>query len=127
PWQIVAWLMLPTTSLQKALILVGDGGNGKCRYLAGVKAFLGHPHITSLSLQKIENDRLAIARLLGKLANICPDLPSRHLQETALFKQLTGDDGSLTGEYKGKDSFEYPCFARLVFSANQPPVSCDVS
>lgn len=126
-WQIVAWLMLPITSLQKALMLLGDGGNGKSRYLAGLKAFLGHQHVTALSLQKIENDRFATARLLGKLANICPDLPSQHLQETAIFKQLTGDDGWLTGERKGQDSFEFPCFARLVFSANQAPISNDSS
>jgi len=71
PWQIIAWLMLPNTSLQKALMLLGDGGNGKSRYLAGIKAFLGISNVTALSLQKIENDRFAIARLLGKLGCVC--------------------------------------------------------
>ncbi len=126
-WQIVAWLMLSITSLQKALLLLGDGGNGKSRFLAGVRAFLGSQHITALSLQKLENDRFAVARLLGKLANICPDLPSQHLEQTATFKLLTGDDGRLTGEFKGKDSFEFAAFARLVFSTNQPPISKDNS
>jgi P4 family phage/plasmid primase-like protien len=126
-WQIVAWLMLPITFLQKALLLLGDGGNGKSRFLAGLRSLIGSDHVTALSLQKIEGDRFAIARLQGKLANTCPDLPSQHLEQTAVFKQLTGDDGKLTGEYKGKDSFELDVFARLVFSTNQPPMSRDNS
>jgi putative DNA primase/helicase len=119
--------MTPDTSFQKALLLLGDGGNGKSRFLAGLKAFLGRRNVTALSLQKLESDRFAPVRLKGKLANICPDLPSQHLEQNAVFKQLTGDDGDMTGEHKFSDSFEFRPFARLVFSANQPPQSNDSS
>lgn len=99
-WQIAAWLITPDTSLQKALMLVGDGGNGKSRFLAAIKALLGESNVTALSLQKLENDRFAPVRLMNKLANVCPDLPSQHLEQTATFKQLTGDDGVIVGERK---------------------------
>lgn len=62
--------------------------------------------------------------MVGKLANICPDLPSKHLEETSIFKQITGGD-TVSAEYKFKDSFDYVPFARLVFSANEPPRSDD--
>jgi putative DNA primase/helicase len=75
-WEIKAWLMTPNTSIQKAILLLGDGANGKSTYLRGVMAFIGKPNIAAVSLHKLENDRFSAARLIGRLANICSDLPS---------------------------------------------------
>jgi putative DNA primase/helicase len=125
-WQIIAWLMRPDVSLQKAILLLGEGGNGKSTYLAGVTAFLGHSNVSAVSLHKLESDRFSVARLVGKLANICPDLPSSHLAGTSTFKALTGGDPVLA-ECKYKDSFEFVPFARLLFSANHAPRSGDSS
>jgi putative DNA primase/helicase len=125
-WEIPALLMTPDTSIQQAVLLYGIGGNGKSTYLALARAFLGKTNSSALSLHKLESDRFAVARLCGKLANICPDLPSEHLAGTSVFKALTGGD-EVTGEYKFKDSFEFTPFARLVFSANSLPQSKDSS
>ncbi len=67
-----------------------------------------------------------MARLVGKLANICPDLPISHLTGTSIFKALTGGD-TVPAEYKYRDSFELDPFCRLVFSANNPLWSADSS
>jgi P4 family phage/plasmid primase-like protien len=125
-WEIIAWLMTADTSIQKAILLEGEGGNGKSTFLRAVIAFLGRHNVASLSLQKLEADRFAAARLVGRLANICPDLPSEHLAGTSMFKALTGGD-IITAEYKYRDSFEFTPFARLVFSANHLPRSSDGS
>lgn len=125
-WEIPAWLMTPDTSIQKAILLLGDGANGKSTYLRGVLAFIGKHNTAAVSLHKLENDRFSAARLIGKLANICPDLPSTDLTSTSIFKAITGGD-SLMAEYKFKDSFEIVPHARLVFSANHPPKSQDAS
>jgi putative DNA primase/helicase len=125
-WEIVAWLMTPDTSIQKAILLLGDGANGKSTYLRGVIAFIGKRNTTNVSLQKLENDRFSVARLIGRLANICPDLPSTDLTSTSVFKAITGGN-PLMAEYKFKDSFEFVPFSRLVFSANHPPKSQDAS
>lgn len=125
-WEIPAWLMLPDTSIQKAVLLTGEGANGKSRCLAGVQAFLGTENVCGLSLHRLESDRFCVARMIGRLANICPDLPSEHLASTSVFKALTGGD-ALTAEYKFRDSFEFRPFIRLVFSANFPPQSQDGS
>ena len=125
-WQIIAWLMRPDVSIQKAILLLGEGGNGKSTYLTGVTNFLGHRNVSAVSLHRLESDRFSVARLVGKLANICPDLPSAHLAGTSTFKALTGGD-RLLAEYKYKDSFEFSPFARLVFSANHVPRSSDSS
>jgi putative DNA primase/helicase len=125
-WEILAWLMTPDIAIQKAILLLGEGANGKSTYLRGVRAFIGTCNITAVSLHKLENDRFSAARLIGRLANICPDLPSTDLTSTSVFKAITGGD-PLMAEYKFKDSFEFTPYARLVFSANHPPKSLDAS
>jgi putative DNA primase/helicase len=71
-------------------------------------------------------DRFAAARLYGKLANVCPDLPGERLSGSATFKAITGCD-RITAEFKYRDSFEFTPFARLLFSANRLPPTNDSS
>jgi phage/plasmid-associated DNA primase len=78
-WDMPAWLMTPDTSIQKAILLVGEGANGKSVYLAGLRTFLGRANVASETLHRLESNRFAVAQLVGKLANICPDLPSASL------------------------------------------------
>jgi putative DNA primase/helicase len=104
----------------------GDAANGKSTYLRAVLAFTGKHNSSSVSLHKLENDRFSAARLVGRLANICPDLPTTDLVSTSVFKAITGGD-PLMAEYKFKDSFEFIPYARLIFSANHPPKSRDAS
>jgi putative DNA primase/helicase len=125
-WEIPAWLMTPDTSIQKAILLIGEGANGKSTYLSAVVAFIGRRNTSALSLHRLEQDKFAAARLVGKLANVCPDLPSDDLASTSTFKAITGGDG-MEAERKFQESFEFVPFARLVFSANHPPKSQDGS
>jgi P4 family phage/plasmid primase-like protien len=126
PWELVAWLMLPHPWPQKAALLLGVGGTGKSSFLALLRAFLGKANVSSLSLHQLEVNRFAVGRLVGKLANICSDLPSQHLASTATFKALTGGD-ELMAEHKYRDQFRLHPFCRLVFSANHPPRASDAS
>jgi putative DNA primase/helicase len=125
-WEILAWMMTPENSIQKAVLLLGEGSNGKSTFLRACVAFLGKVNTAALSLHKLEQDKFAAARLMGKLANICPDLPTAHLSSTSMFKALTGGD-VLSAEYKFRDSFEYLPFCKLVFSANKAPQSDDAT
>jgi putative DNA primase/helicase len=126
PWEIAAWLMLPDTSIQKAILAIGEGANGKSVFLNLLQAFLGSTNVAALSLHKIELDRFAAARLVGKLANVCPDLPTSALSGTSMFKALTGGD-TINAERKFESSFEFQPYARLVFSANSLPRSDDAT
>jgi P4 family phage/plasmid primase-like protien len=125
-FEIIACIMAPITSVQKAILLLGEGANGKSTFLNAVMAFIGRNNIANLSLHRLEADRFAVARLMGKLANICPDLPSEHLAGTSMFKAIVGGD-PIPAEYKFRDGFDFVPFARLVFSANHPPRSNDSS
>jgi len=89
-------------------------------------AFIGKRNTASLSLHKLEESRFATTGLLGKLANVCADLPSAHLTGTSVFKTVTGGD-AIEAEYKYGTAFAFHPFSRLVFSANHPPRSEDAS
>jgi putative DNA primase/helicase len=125
-YEIAAWLMLPDTDIQKAVMLTGEGGNGKSRFLRLILAFLGRENVCAESLQRLESDRFAPARLYGKMANICADLPATPLEGTSVFKKITGGD-AMHGENKYRTAYDFIAFARLLFSANEPPRSPDGS
>lgn len=125
-WEIAAFLIDCDPSLQKAVLLNGEGSNGKSAFLAGLTAFVGKANTAAMSLHKLESDRFAVARLVGKIANISADLPSDDLTSTAVFKAITGGD-AVPAEYKYRDAFEFTPFCRLLFSANHYPRSADAS
>ncbi len=118
--------MTPDRSVQKAICLLGEGGNGKSVFLDLATRFVGQDNVCHLSLQRLEADRFSAARLYGKLANICTDLPGERLASSAIFKAITACD-RITAEVKYRDSFEFTPFARLLFSANRLPMSSDAS
>ncbi len=126
-WEIPASIIGILTSIQEAILLLGEGANGKSTWLSLLVTFIGRGNVSSLSLHRLECDKFSAARLVGKLANVCPDLPSEHLAGTSVFKIITGGNEPLTGEHKFGTSFEFYPFARLVFSANHPPRSADAS
>lgn len=127
PFEVAAWLMLPDMSIQKSVLLTGEGANGKSVWLNLLTAFLGGKrNVSTLSLHKLESDKFACARLVGKLANIGVDLPTAALTGTSVFKALTGGD-VINAERKFEASFEFQPFVRLLFSANSPPRSDDSS
>jgi putative DNA primase/helicase len=125
-YEVAAWLILPNKNLQKAVLLLGEGSNGKSAWLNLLQNLLGSSNISAITLHKLEADKFAMARLVGKLANICADLPTSALAGTSMFKALTGND-LVSAERKFEASFEFRPFARMLFSANVPPRSEDAT
>jgi P4 family phage/plasmid primase-like protien len=126
-FEMAADLMTPDRSHEECILLLGDGGNGKSTVLAALNSFIGSTNTAAMSLHRMESDRFSVARLHGKLANICPDLPSTHLTETTMFKTVTGgDEIDAPVKYK-QDPLRFRPYCRLLFSANSNPRSSDAS
>jgi len=119
-WQIVAWAMTPASN-QKALMLYGPGGTGKSAFLDALKSFLGEGNVSAVPLQRLETDKYACASLVGKLANICGDLPSTSLKTCSNFKLITGGD-AIFAERKYLDAFSFVASSKLIFATNQLPI-----
>ncbi len=125
-WEILGDLIVPDRSRQKARLLIGEGGTGKSTFLTAAIAFLGKDNVSTVDLHKLEGNRFATAQLVGKLANISADLPTKHLQDTAIFKAVTGRD-RIEAERKFKPAFSFFPYVRLLFSTNHVPRSKDTS
>ena len=108
------------------IVLVGSGENGKSKLLGALKAMLGVKNVTGISLQHLAHDRFMAARLVDKLANICPDIPDQPIKYTGIIKALTGED-LITVQHKHQKSFELENHAKLLFSANQIPAVGDTT
>lgn len=126
-WEVIGWLMRPDTNHKKAALLLGEGDTGKSTYARAVKVVLGGDrNVSAVTLHKLEADRFAPAQLVGKLANICPDLPSMRLVNTSTFKAITGGD-TIQVERKFAHPFETELYARMLFSTNHVPQTPDTT
>ncbi len=119
-WEIPAWCLIPYSGIQRLVVLLGEGANGKTVYLEMLRRFLGKENCTAYSLQSLTTNRFASSGLFGKLANISPELPSKALREAGMLKTLTGQD-TVEGEKKFKDSFSFVNTAKMIFATNTPP------
>jgi putative DNA primase/helicase len=68
--------------------------------------------------------RFATAELYGKLANIDADLSKEALKNTGIIKKLTGGD-YIPAEKKFRPPFQFVNHAKLLFSANEIPITED--
>ena len=85
----------------KAILWIGSGGTGKSTGLRLLKEFIGRRLCSAMSLQRIEDNRFAVSGAIGKLLDICPDLPARHLDSSATFNPESTDAERPWGWNKG--------------------------
>lgn len=105
--------------LRKALIVYGEGGNGKTTFIEFLNRWLGEENISHLNLQEL-SQRFASAQIYEKLANTYDDLPHTSFFDSGKFKLMTGG-GTIEGEFKFKHRFSFRSYAKLIFAANRLP------
>jgi putative DNA primase/helicase len=110
--------------IHKSLMEVGSGRNGKGTWNRVLAALLGQENVSAVTLHDLDANRFMAANLYGKLANIGPDLKSRVLADTGMFKALTGND-EVEVEKKHLNSFKMRNFAKMIFATNQIPDTLD--
>lgn len=111
---------------QKALILVGEGSNGKSVWLDLLKYMAGKNNYSTLSMgqeiSKLENRQ----QLDGKLFNVSEEVPTKALAENNIFKTLvTG--GEVQARKLYCDSYSMKCNSKILMACNEMPLSADSS
>lgn len=119
--EYLGYCLIPDVRMQRALMVFGHAGNGKSVFLNLAGKIIGKPNTSAIPLQKLAQDKFAVAGLFGMLANICPDIPANKLKTDAIFKIIVGGDDELNAEKKFMDQFDFKNYARLMFSANVLP------
>jgi putative DNA primase/helicase len=125
-WELIGYLAYSGNPLHIAVMLAGDGRNGKGTLLRVIVAILGAVNVTATSLADLVENRFRAAELFGKIANIAGDIDGTYLETTAKFKAITGND-LIDAERKQGHPFRFTPWAVPVFSANKIPASADTS
>lgn len=112
--------------IHRAVMLVGQGGNGKSQFIDLIQKMVGESNVANPSLQDLTDDRFAKAELYGKLVNLHADLSNKKLTNSGPFKMLCGGD-LIRGERKYQEPFKFHNYAKLMYSANQLPRTTDNS
>jgi P4 family phage/plasmid primase-like protien len=119
--EFIGYCLIKDCRFQKALMCAGPPDTGKSTFLFLLTAFLGKDNVANKTMQQLTENRFATASLYGKLANVFADLSSNRLKDIAMFKTLVSGD-RINAERKFIQDFEFTPFAKLVFSANLPPL-----
>ena len=120
--EFIGYCLIPDCSFRTAVFLYGGGINGKSLFLECLQPLFGE-YINHTTLQRLA-DRFETINLCDKLVNICADVDSTYLPETAVLKALISGD-PIRAEAKFGNSFHFNPVARLLFSANTLPRSAD--
>ena len=118
-FQYMGVCLTHTILYQIFLLLLGEGANGKSLLIELFHAVIGEKNISNLSMDKL-TQRFFSSQLFLKLINTCADIPKINIEDDAELKKIIGGD-SIQAEFKGKDSFSFKPYAKLLFSANRFP------
>ncbi|WP_017531242.1 MULTISPECIES: DNA primase family protein [Pelosinus] len=124
--ELFGYFLVTSTVIQKAFLLYSGGESGKSIFLDLVGRFVGDNNTSHESLQDLSENKFRKASLVGKLVNVFADIPSRSIEDSSIFKTLTGGDW-ITAEKKGEKPFKFRNTAKLIFSCNELPRSKDHS
>lgn len=125
-YEIPAYTLYRKTPIQKAIMFLGEGSNGKSVYLQMLIKFLGFDNVSNIPLQDLAENRFALTELFGKMANIYPDLEETALKTTGKIKAAISGD-RLPYEKKHKDIGSFEPYAKHLFSTNKLPKTRDNS
>ena len=122
--ELFGYLLYREYKFEKAWMFLGKGRNGKGKLISLMERFLGVNNVCNVSLQTLETDKWAGARLFNKMANLSADLSKTGLKDTGLFKSLTGRD-MLTADRKFLQPVNFRNYAKMIYATNELPYTYD--
>jgi len=108
----------------KALFMVGDGGNGKSTFVDTVAMIVGSGATSHIDLESLYGT-FGFHGLIGKRLNIIEEVSGNYYQSNKLKKLISGEQ--VTIDIKYKPQFKFRPQAKFVFSVNMLPRVDDTS
>lgn len=124
-FEYMGYCMTRSTRFQIFLLIKGEGDNGKSIVIDLFNAVIGEQNIASIGMDKL-TERFFSAQLLFKLCNTCADISKVTIEDDSELKKIIAGDRIQT-EFKGKNSFDFRPYVKLLFSANRFPYVDDRS
>ena len=122
------YLLVPDTSYEAMMMLLGDGSNGKSIMINAMGELLGQENYSAVALEQIRADRtFTLVPMIGKLANIVGEVSEVCKPAQDILKSLVSGDPIAVDEKYDTVMPAVKFYARLVLSSNNPPRFTDRS
>jgi putative DNA primase/helicase len=122
--KFMAYCFTRETKHEKALFLIGPGGDGKSTFIRIMEFLLGEINVSNVSLGALE-DQFQRVLLKDKLLNVSTEIEGGLLQ-SGMFKAVVSGD-RISASYKHRDGFSFKPVAKHIFAANKFPPIQDTS
>ncbi len=122
--QFSGYCLSSSMQYDKALFLVGDGGNGKSTFVDTLAMVIGRDATSHIDLEGLYG-QYGMKGLIGKRLNIIEEVHGNYYQSNKLKKLISGE--SITIDIKYKDQFSFRPQAKFVFAVNIMPRVDDTS
>lgn len=121
--EFLGYCLVPTTVAQKALFIIGKGGEGKSVIGTVMHHIFGNSMVQG-ELHKLQENRFMLAQLENKLVFYDDDLQSQALSDTGTFKKLVTATIPLLVERKGESHYEMLPYVKIIASGNKSIEAC---
>ena len=116
--QFLGVCLIPSTRLQTALCLIGDGGEGKSVLGAVLSELFGENNVVYEHIANLDTNRFAVANLENKLLCIDDDLSEHALMNSNIFKTIVTATTKMQIERKFEQYNNVQLYARFVLFGN---------
>lgn len=124
--EVAATMLDPSRTPQKAAFLYGPSRSGKSTFLRILGGMAGSANMSAVSLRQLSDNKFMSAELYQKMLNAAAEVHSTHIEDTTLFKMLTGQDPIQADRKYGK-TFTFTNRALFAFCANEIPTVSETS
>jgi len=121
--EFFGYSLTPFTKFDKALLLKGEGRNGKTKIINIWQRMLGNGYYSNVTISQL-NEEFRRIDIRGKLVNFSSETAIESLLEDSYFKAVVSGD-KIDGCRKYHQSIAFNPFCKLVFAMNDLPKSRD--
>jgi P4 family phage/plasmid primase-like protien len=122
--QFCGYILSSSMLYDRALFMVGDGGNGKSTFIDTISMVIGPEGTAHIDLEDLYGD-FGMHGLIGKRLNVIEEVAGNYYQSNKLKKLISGE--AVTIKIKYKPQFTFRPQAKFVFSVNLLPRVDDTS
>lgn len=123
--EICAYCLVDDYPIQRIFAFIGPGSNGKGQFMKFLKRLVGFDNAVGTDLDRLSDSRFEASKLYKKKVAFVGET-NYTLSRTNMLKMLTGGD-TISGEFKGKDPFDFVNTAKIIIATNGLPITTDRS
>jgi len=123
-YQIVAFCVAQKYFIHRIFCFTGTGSNGKSRFLALIKKFIGTHNHCSTEMENIAASKFETAKTYKRLVIEMGETNFNRLSHTSKLKRMSGED-TIGYEFKNKPAFDDVNYGKILIATNTMPPTDD--